>query len=224
MIILIILALFGCSKQNKKNEVKYAIAGTINTLHGYPDTLAGAIIRIKNISENSYISDGIVKINDTIINYNATAFGYVAILNYKKNQNYKIYINFQNYEINLDCLSNNLDSVKIYIDRDSVNRGENININWKYYNSPSGYNMVLLRKGGSIEFSYGSGYIPIEDTSYILNTSNLGVGDYDLLLISGNFCIIDNLEPYPNFPNSLIFLGRGANKVIKIRSKEFLYF
>lgn len=220
MIILIfVLMLLGCGKQENKNITKYAIAGTINTLYGYPDTLVGALIRIKNLTDNVYISDATVKINDNNISYNGTAFGYVAILNYKKNQNYKIDISFQNYNISLNCSSNDLDSVKIYTDKDSVNKGESIYIRWQYYTNPSGNNMILLRKGGSAEFSFGSGYIPIGDTSYQLNTSNLEIGDYDLLFISGNFCIIENFDPYPNFPSSLIFIGRGANKVIKIRWK-----
>ncbi len=218
MIIFLLLILISCSKNEISSQAKsYAIAGTINTISGYPDSLALVLIRIKNLTDNVYIQDAIVKINGNQITYNNSALGYSSVVIYKNNQNYKVEISFNSYNVNVDCLSGNLDSVRVIVDRDSVNRGDTINVKWKYFGMPNGKNMILLKKKGSIEFNFSSGYIPISDTTYQLNTSNLEITDYDLLLISGNFCQIDNFQPYPNFPSSLIFVGRGSSLIIKIR-------
>ncbi|MEO0224400.1 MAG: hypothetical protein ABIL76_04830 [candidate division WOR-3 bacterium] len=218
MIIFFILILISCSKNENSFQAKsYAIAGTINTISGYPDSLAVGLIRIKNLSDNLYVQDAIVKINGSQITYNSSALGYSTITIYKNNQNYKVEIIFDSYNVSIDCLSGNLDSIRVMVDKDSVNRGDIINVKWRYFGMPSGKNMILLKKKGSVEFNASTGYIPISDTTYQLNTSNLEITDYDLLLISGNFCIINNFEPYPNFPNSLIFVGRGSTLIIKIR-------
>lgn len=218
MIIFFILILISCSKNENSLQAKsYAIAGTINTISGYPDSLALSLIRIKNLTDNLYVQDAIVKLNGNQITYNSSALGYSSIIIYKNNQNYKVEISFDNYYVNVDCSSKNLDSIRVMVDKDSVNRGDIINVKWRYFGVPDGKNMILLKKKGSVEFNASSGYIPISDTTYQLNTSNLEITDYDLLLISGNFCIINNFEPYPNFPNSLIFVGRGSNLIIKIR-------
>ena len=218
MIIFFILILISCSKSENSSQTKsYAIAGTINTISGYPDSLALGLIRIKNLTDNLYVQDAIVKVNGNQIAYNSSALGYSSIIIYKNNQNYKVEISFDNYYVNVDCLSGNLDSIRVVVDKDSVNRGDIINVKWRYFGIPDGKNMILLKKKGSVEFNASSGYIPISDTTYQLNTSNLEITDYDLLLISGNFCLINNFEPYPNFPSSLIFVGRGSNLIIKIR-------
>lgn len=212
------LILISCSKNENFSQTKsYAIAGTINTISGYPDSLALGLIRIKNLTDNIYIQDAIVKINGSQIAYNSFALGYSTIVVYKNNQSYKVEIIFNNDNVDIDCLSGNLDSIRVVVDKDSVNRGDIINVKWRYFGMPSGKNMILLKKKGSIEFNASTGYIPISDTTYQLNTSNLEITDYDLLLISGNFCQIDNFQPYPNFPSSLIFVGRGSNLIIKIR-------
>jgi len=216
--IILTLIVIGCSKKSEEQvKTKFAIAGTINTVYGYSDTLAGALIRIKDITNNLYVNDAIVKINNNQVQYSSSALGYFTLLSYHKNDSFKVEISFSNYNFNILCKTNNLDSVRISLNKDSVIKGENIIISWNYFGEPSGSNMILLKKQGSLEFSFGSGYIPISDTSYILNTSVLDTFKYDLLFISGNFCIINELEPYPNFPNSLIFVGRSANKIIQIR-------
>lgn len=218
MIIFFILILISCSRNENSSQTKsYAIAGTINTISGYPDSLAIGLIRIKNLKDDIYIQDAMVKINGNQITYNSSALGYSTIIVYKNNQNYKVEINFDNYNVSVDCLSGNLDSIRVIVDKDSVNRGDIINVKWEYFGEPNGKNMILLKKKGSVEFNASSGYIQISDTTYQLNTSNLETTDYDLLLISGNFCEIDNFQPYPNFPNSLIFVGRGSSLIIKIR-------
>ncbi len=220
MIQFLILLIFvlGCKKdESYEPKIKYAIAGTILSMPPLSDTLAAALIRIKNLTDNVYISDADVKINNVQITYNPVAFGYSSLLKYNKNQNYHVDISFQNYALGLDCYSNNLDSIKLSLSKDSVTIGEVVNVSWTYYGEPSGNNMILLRKAGSSEFYFASNYISVLDTFYSLNTSNLDTGDYDLLLISGNFCIINNFEPYPPFGNSFIFVGRGSSKILKIR-------
>jgi hypothetical protein len=184
-------------------------------INSLPDTLAGVLIRVKNLTENKYYQNAVVKINDTTLNYNPNAFGYVDTVSYFKSKNYKIDINFENYSLSLNCVAPNLDSVKIFIDSQIVKKGSPVNVFWYYGGSPSGSNMILLQKQGSIDFYYGTGYIPISQTSYVLNTSNLESSIYYLWFISGNFCSISDLDSYPNFPSSLIFVG-----VLTIRSIE----
>lgn len=215
LIFIIFLACKG--KEERSPQIEYAVAGTINTIQGYSDTLGLTLIRIKNLTDNVYIQDAIVKVNDTQIPYNSSALGYPTLISYKKNKDFQISIKFSNNDINLNCSANELDSIKMSTNKDSVLKGENMEIKWRYFGSPSGKNMILLKKQGDLEFSWGSGYIPINDTIFILNTSQLDTFKYDLLLISGNFCIIQNLKPYPNFPSSLIFVGRGANKIVRIK-------
>jgi hypothetical protein len=212
------LILISCSKNENSSQTKsYAIAGTINTISGYPDSLALGLIRIKNLKDDIYVQDAIVKLNGNQITYNSSALGYLTTAIYKKNQNYKVEISFSSYNVNVDCQAGELDSVKVFVDKDSVIKGDTINVRWKYFGVPNGKNMILLKKKGSVEFNSSSGYIPISDTTYQLSTSNLEITDYDLLLISGNFCEINDFVSYPNFPNSLIFVGRGSNLIIKIR-------
>jgi hypothetical protein len=212
------LILISCSKNENSSQTKsYAIAGTINTISGYSDSLALGLIRIKNLKDDIYVQDAIVKLNGNQITYNSSALGYSTIAIYKKNQNYKVEISFSSYNVNVDCQSGELDSVRVFVDKDSVIKGDIINVRWKYFGVPNGKNMILLKKKGSVEFNSSSGYIPISDTTYQLSTSNLEITDYDLLLISGNFCEINGFVPYPNFPNSLIFVGRGSSLIIKIR-------
>ncbi len=221
LFLIFLIFIFGCksdkSSTSPVNQLKYAIAGTILSIPPLSDTLAGVLIRIKNLTDNVYISDANVKVNNVQITYNSGAFGYSSILKYNKNQNYHVDISFQNYIISLDCYSNNLDSVKVYLSKDSVIRGEIVNVSWTYYGEPSGNNMILLRKAGYTEFYFASNYISVLDTFYSLNISNADIGDYDLLLISGSFCIINNFEPYPPFQNSFIFVGRGSSRILKIR-------
>jgi hypothetical protein len=216
IIFIFLLILISCSKNGSPSQ-NYAIVGTIMTLSGLPDTLAGVLIRIKNLKDDIYVQDAIVKLNGNQITYNSSALGYSTIAIYKKNQNYKVEISFSSYNVNVDCQAGELDSVKVFVDKDSVIKGDTINVRWKYFGVPNGKNMILLKKKGSVEFNSSSGYIPISDTTYQLSTSNLEITDYDLLLISGNFCEINDFVSYPNFPNSLIFVGRGSNLIIKIR-------
>jgi hypothetical protein len=216
IVFIFLLILISCSK-NESPSQNYAIVGTIMTLSGLPDTLAGVLIRIKNLKDDIYVQDAIVKLNGNQITYNSSALGYLTIAIYKKNQNYKVEISFSSYNVNVDCQSGELDSVRVFVDKDSVIKGDIINVRWKYFGVPNGKNMILLKKKGSVEFNSSSGYIPISDTTYQLSTSNLEITDYDLLLISGNFCEINDFVPYPNFPSSLIFVGRGSNLIIKVR-------
>jgi len=216
IVFIFLLILISCSK-NETPSQNYAIVGTIMTLSGFPDTLAGVLIRIKNLKDDIYVQDAIVKLNGNQITYNSSALGYLTTAIYKKNQNYKVEISFSSYNVNVDCQSGELDSVRVFVDKDSVIKGDIINVRWKYFGVPNGKNMILLKKKGSVEFNSSSGYIPISDTTYQLSTSNLEITDYDLLLISGNFCEINGFVPYPNFASSLIFVGRGSNLIIKVR-------
>ncbi|MCS7245494.1 MAG: hypothetical protein N2504_05955 [candidate division WOR-3 bacterium] len=215
LILIIFLACKG--KEEKPPQIDYAIAGTINTIQGYSDTLGLTLIRIKSLTDNMYVQDAIVKVNDIQISYNSSALGYPAIISYKKNKNFQVGIRFSNNDVNLNCTANDLDSIKVLLNKDSVLKGENIEVKWRYFGSSSGKNMILLKKQGDLEFSWGSGYISINDTIFVLNTSQLDTFKYDLLFISGNFCTIQNFKPYPNFPSSLIFVGRGVNKIIRIK-------